>query len=67
MPTKETYGAQPPIEILRQFLDHGGWYELKEKTFIKIEDMMYVAAMGPPCRCGGFTFIIPFYYTFSLA
>ena len=57
MPTKETYGAQPPIEILRQFLDHGGWFELKEKTFLKIEDMMYVAAMGPPG--GGRTFITP--------
>jgi len=50
MPKKETYGAQPPIEIMRQWLDHKGWYDRTEKSkpFKKIEDIILVSAMGPP-------------------
>jgi dynein heavy chain len=50
MPKKEEYGAQPPIEIIRQYCDYHGWYERrsKEKPFWKIEDMTLLVAMGPP-------------------
>ncbi|CAG9334937.1 unnamed protein product [Blepharisma stoltei] len=57
MPEKEEYGAQPPIEILRQLLDQGGWYERKDNTFKTIIDWRFVTAMGPPG--GGRTFITP--------
>ncbi|XP_058804505.1 dynein axonemal heavy chain 1-like [Phymastichus coffea] len=49
MPALETYGAQPPIELLRQLIDFGGWYDRKEiGSFRKIEDVNIVGAMAPP-------------------
>jgi dynein heavy chain, axonemal len=59
MPVKEKYGAQPPIEILRQFMDQGGWYDLKDNKhpFRQFIDTMCIAAMGPPG--GGKSFITP--------
>lgn len=47
MPVKEQYGAQPPIELLRQFFDHGYWYGLKDKTKIYLEDTLLLSAIGP--------------------
>ena len=48
MPQREVYGAQPPIEILRLYLGHGGWYDRKTMEFHKIIDVSLVGAMGPP-------------------
>ncbi|EDV21418.1 uncharacterized protein TRIADDRAFT_60039 [Trichoplax adhaerens] len=48
MPMKEKYGAQPPIELLRQLLDHKYWFDRKDNSILTPVDWIVLAAMGPP-------------------
>lgn len=61
----EIYGSQPPLELIRQFFDYGGWYDTLCVEFQKIFGTTILAAMGP---AGSGLFSIPerllghFYY-----
>ncbi|CAG9858599.1 unnamed protein product [Phyllotreta striolata] len=47
MPQKEQWGAQPPVELLRHYLDHGYWFA-KDTTMLYLVDILFVGAMGVP-------------------
>ena len=49
MPMREKYFAQPPIELLRQWMDHKGWYDRVPPCLFKtVVDVILVGCMGPP-------------------
>ncbi|KAM6927306.1 LOW QUALITY PROTEIN: dynein axonemal heavy chain 1 [Xenentodon cancila] len=49
MPMLETCGAQPPVELLRQWMDHGGWYNRKQTgTFNQLVEINFACAMATP-------------------
>ena len=48
MPKREKYFAQPPLELVRQWCDYGGWYDRAEHKFRRVVDTVIVAAMAPP-------------------
>ena len=65
MPAKDTFGSQPPLELLRMWLDYGFWYDRQKQIKKEIRDMFLLAAMGPP---GGGRQVIsrPFQSRFNL-
>ena len=48
MPAKEQYGAQPPIELLRQLIDKGGFYDRKKLNFIYVQSTNLCICAAPP-------------------
>ncbi|XP_028285542.1 dynein heavy chain 2, axonemal [Parambassis ranga] len=48
MPAPDLFGSQPPLELLRLWIDYGFWYDLQKQTPKFVKDMFLLASMGPP-------------------
>lgn len=48
MPAVEKYGAQPPVELLRQLIDNGGLYDRRKRFWKAVEDTSMIVAAAPP-------------------
>ena len=48
MPAVEEYGAQPPIELLRLFVDRSGLYDRADLYWKDVEDTTLICCAAPP-------------------
>lgn len=48
MPEKEIYGAQPPLELIRQWIDYGFWFDRQTQLLKYVKKILLIGAMGPP-------------------
>ncbi len=48
MPQKDLFGSMPPLELIRQLVEYGGWYNRQKQHFTAIKDVQMLAAMAPP-------------------
>ncbi|GIQ83153.1 dynein heavy chain, partial [Kipferlia bialata] len=47
MPAQEIYGAQPPVELVRQIIDQEGCYDRKKLFFKHFANCQFMAACAP--------------------
>ncbi|TMS02286.1 Dynein heavy chain 2, axonemal [Larimichthys crocea] len=48
MPANDLFGSQPPLELLRLWIDYGFWYDRQKQTLKFVKDMFLLVSMGPP-------------------
>ncbi|XP_061921125.1 dynein axonemal heavy chain 2 [Entelurus aequoreus] len=48
MPANDLFGSQPPLELLRLWIDYGFWFDRQKQTTTYVKKMSLLASMGPP-------------------
>ncbi|XP_059095302.1 dynein axonemal heavy chain 3-like [Tigriopus californicus] len=48
LPQMDESDTIPPVELLRQWIDHGYWYERKDSSKMEILDTLLLTAVSPP-------------------
>ena len=48
MPAKDLFGSQPPLELLRHWLDYGFWYDRQKQAVKYIKDIQLLQIMAYP-------------------
>ena len=48
MPRLDTFGSQPPLELIRQWMDYQFWYDRQKIEPNYIQDLQVISSMGKP-------------------
>ena len=49
LPRRDAFGCQPPLELLKHWLDYGGVYDVgRQRSFKLLSDVVLLCAMGRP-------------------
>ena len=48
MPEPDEFGTQSSLELVREYLDHGGFYDTCKLRWTEVDNATVVAACGPP-------------------
>ncbi|XP_061620043.1 LOW QUALITY PROTEIN: dynein axonemal heavy chain 2 [Phyllopteryx taeniolatus] len=48
MPAHDLFGSQPPLELMRLWIDYGFWFDRQKQTTTYVKKMSLLASMGPP-------------------
>lgn len=53
MPAHDLFGSQPPLELLRLWIDYGFWYDLQKQTlkFVKVRQEIRGRGGSEVCTC----------------
>lgn len=53
MPAHDLFGSQPPLELLRLWIDYGFWYDLQKQTlkFVKVRQDIRDQGGSEVCTC----------------
>ena len=47
LPAVDAYGAQSAMELLRQHVDYGHWYDANKLVLKTVDDCQYIVALNP--------------------
>lgn len=59
MPAQDAYGAQPPLELLRQWINHKYWSDLQDTSKIELVDLLFIGVLR---HLGGCNFVPQRFY-----